>query len=232
MDILSPQGQFAPVVMYKVVFENPRFLAVDKPSGVLTVPGREGESDTRACLSTELSRSSGRVWPVHRLDFEVSGLVLFAKDAEAHRVANGWFESRDIKKLYEAWSTGAPAPDWKPGQRFEWTSNLLRGKKRAYESPHGKPSVTIAAWMGLGPKQCLKWHLEPLTGRSHQLRYELSRHGFPIIGDKLYGSTESLGENMIALRSIRLDFSGCSAAKQYELPELISVPGLDEVVFK
>lgn len=224
MDILSPQGQFAPSVKYKVIFENPRFIAVDKPGGVLTVPGREGENDTRLCLSSQLSCAGGRVWPIHRLDFEVSGLVLFAKDAEAHRAANGWFESRDIKKLYVALTTGAPDPGWTPGAQFEWKSNLLRGKKRAYESPHGKPSVTIATWMGIELGQQSKWHLEPLTGRSHQLRYELSHHGFPIVGDKLYGSTLSFGENVIALRSIRLDFSGCSAAKQYELPEVISLP--------
>lgn len=215
---------------YLAVFENDRFVAVDKPSGVLTVPGRAGGSDPRRCLSIDLSRAR-RVWPVHRLDYEVSGLVLFAKDADAHRAANGWFESREIHKTYEAWSEGAPPSEWQPNQSFEWSCLLARGKKRAFESPHGKPAVTRATWVGAvswHEQSFLSWRLEPLTGRSHQLRFELARHGFPIVGDALYGAKVDFGNDSIALRSIALDFSGCSAAKLYELPPLIVAAGLAE----
>ena len=79
MDLALPPGLYWPRVL-KIVFENPRFLVVDKPSGWLSVPGRQGEADPRPCLSREL-RARGQVFPVHRLDEEVSGLILFARDA-------------------------------------------------------------------------------------------------------------------------------------------------------
>jgi len=82
----------------KIVFESDAWVVVDKPSGWLTVPGRQ-HSDDRLCVGTVLSQQlNQRLWPVHRLDFEVSGLVLFAKNPEAHRRANFWFENRLVKK--------------------------------------------------------------------------------------------------------------------------------------
>ncbi|MBS1983183.1 MAG: RNA pseudouridine synthase, partial [Bdellovibrionales bacterium] len=71
----------------KIVFENPHFLAADKAPGWLSVPSRLGADDARPCVGRELEKTHGRVWPVHRLDLEVSGLILFARNAEAHRAA-------------------------------------------------------------------------------------------------------------------------------------------------
>lgn len=212
------------------IFENEHFVAVDKPAGTLTVPGRTGASDERLCLSHELAKT-GPVLPIHRLDVEVSGLVLFAKNTRAHREANAWFEARHVHKSYEAWTEGTIPDGSNPGQTFEWQSNILRGKRRAYESPHGKPAITRATWLGSErfhdiPIQ--RWQLEPLTGRSHQLRFELSRHGFPILGDTLYGAHVEFIAHAIALRSIRLDFSGCAGAAKLGLPEVIQASSLRE----
>lgn len=214
----------------QTIFENEHFLVVDKPSAWLTVPGREGARDPRPCLSLELRTTYRYLLPVHRLDFEVSGLVLFAKDEVAHRAANSWFEGRLVHKTYEALTEGdAPAAQGP----VRWDSSLLRGKKRAYESPRGKPSLTIAQFSGmhsLGGVQAFVWRLEPLTGRSHQLRYELAKHGYSIIGDALYGSKRPYSENSIALRSVALDFRDCRDATVYGLPEKIEVKGICDVI--
>src|SRR5690606_23200546 len=114
----------------KTVFENEFFVVVDKPGSVLSVPSQWGKEDPRPVLSMILTEKYGQIWPVHRLDFEVTGLVLFAKDAQSHRIANNWFESRDISKAYEAWSEGSKPEGAQPGQLYEWSSLLHRGKKR------------------------------------------------------------------------------------------------------
>jgi tRNA pseudouridine32 synthase/23S rRNA pseudouridine746 synthase len=214
----------------KIVFENDFFVIIDKPSGVLSVPGRFGEKDPRPVAGLLLQEQLKiQIFPVHRLDFEVSGLLLFAKTKAAHAAANSWFENKKIKKVYSALTEQILVPE-KPsaisltlGARFEWKSCILRGKKRAYESPHGKPSLTLAEFLGeesFSPsnlKNVLRWRLEPVTGRSHQLRFDLARHGFPILGDALYGSTIELEADKIALSAVEIHFPN-EATSKWSLP--------------
>jgi len=212
----------------QILFKNDCFLAVDKPHGVLSVPPRQ--VDDRAILGPIVSQQENitKLWIVHRLDYEVSGVVLLALTAKAHEVANAWFESRQIKKIYQAITTGV-SPN---GREFLWKSVLMKGKKRAYEAEYGKEAVTEALFKGVfpGDEKHLLWELRPRTGRSHQLRYELSKRGFPILGDKLYGSTKVFhgGNHVfagepIALRSVALDFSRCQDAQEFGLPTEIRV---------
>lgn len=205
-----------------VVFDNVHFVVANKAAGWLSVPSRQGAEDARPCLGTHLQEQlKQRLWPVHRLDQEVSGLVLFAKDAPAHKAANLWFENHTVQKIYEALTEGQP-----PNEAHQhWESNLLRGKRRAYESPAGKPSVTDARYEGM-QEHHLGWRLKPRTGRPHQLRVHLSANGFPIVGDALYGSTRSYEPHAIALRAVMLDFSSCSDAASLGLPPMLRVTGL------
>lgn len=190
----------------EILLAGERFVAVDKPAGWLSVPSRWGDRDERRCVGRELEASWGRLWPVHRLDEEASGLLLFARDARAHALLNGLFESRAVRKRYEAWTeipAAVPAPF-----TATWRSRLLRGKRRAHESPHGKPAETVATLLGTvrsASGEALAWELRPVTGRAHQLRYELSRHGYPILGDALYGAAAQRG-GVIALRCVELAF--------------------------
>ncbi|RYZ81171.1 MAG: RNA pseudouridine synthase, partial [Proteobacteria bacterium] len=176
-----------------------------------------------------------QIYPVHRLDFEVSGLVLFAKNAKSHSAANGWFENRQVSKTYLAITElqnyahippNIPNPRIPvatvPGNDHEWKSLLLRGKRRAYEHASGKPSQTIARVLASTKKHVL-WQLHPKTGRPHQLRYELGRHGFPICGDALYGSNVVFSPGGIALRSSAIDFSATPGAASFGLPERVEV---------
>lgn len=218
----------------KIVFENTHFVIVDKPGGYLSVPSQWGEEDPRPCLSIILTKQLGvRLWPVHRLDLEVSGILLLAKNAEAHRAANDWFEEREIDKVYEAWSEGEKPNGLEAGQFFEWSSQLQSGKKRAFVSPKGKLSVTRAFWLGEVLSSRLKiqrWRMDPLTGRRHQLRIELAQHGFPILGDALYGSKILFLPNTVALRAVKLDFSNCSKAAKFQMPPIIEVAGLEQLL--
>jgi tRNA pseudouridine32 synthase / 23S rRNA pseudouridine746 synthase len=209
-----------------ILFQNERFVAVDKPPGWLSVPGRTPD-EARPVLGRELERELGmRLWPVHRLDAEVTGVIVFAKDAEAHRAASGWFEERAIEKVYEALSEGdGPAADTEQ----VWRSRLLRGKKRAYESPAGKDCETLARCVGkaeTGQGSAWRWRLEPKTGRPHQLRFELARHGHPILGDALYGAKRPWDGGGIALRCVRLGFARCDGAASLGLPVELMTKGL------
>ncbi len=212
------------------VFESDVFIAVDKPAGWLSVPSRWGERDARPCLGRRLEADLGsRLFPVHRLDEEVSGIILFARTAPAHAAASGWFEARQVGKHYEAW-TESPAGAVPAPFAATWRARLLRGKKRAYESPHGKDSETVARMVGpargLAPP-ALAWELDPVTGRSHQLRFDLARHGYPILGDALYGASRPFLPAAIALRCVRLRFLDAAAAR-LGLPEALEAPGLEE----
>jgi len=203
----------------KVLFQNASFIAVDKEPGMLSVPARLAD-DPRPVLGRELEKFlSCPVFPVHRLDAEVSGLVLYALNPEAHRDAGIAFENRKVKKTYQAFTRGGGG--FSPGQRGEWKAKILRGKKRAYESPAGKLAVTAFEVCGQGSPDFLEWRLFPKTGRSHQLRWELYRHESPILGDQLYGSNEIWSRGGVALKSLSLEFEA-EFNRRWELPPVLS----------
>lgn len=215
-----------------LIFQNKHWVVCDKPSGWLSIPSRMGRTDPRRVVGIELEQHLGqKIWPVHRLDYEVSGLLLFALDANAHRVGNRWFENHTIQKTYEAWSHPVPAA-FEPGVQ-DWRCKLVRGKKRAFEADYGKESITTAqaiAYINFNDLRCLRWQLLPRTGRSHQLRYELARHGSAILGDDLYGSQQHFFAQSIALRAVKLDFSSCAEAHDLGLPSTITAPELSTLV--
>jgi tRNA pseudouridine32 synthase/23S rRNA pseudouridine746 synthase len=216
------EGRTIETVMgVKVIFKNENWVLVDKPPEWLTVPGRTGDADPRPCLGKLLEKEVGRrLYPVHRLDFEVSGLVLFALTADAHRRANGWFERHIVRKIYHAYSRGPVEDGFR--QRQTWNSRLVRGKKRSFEAPHGLPSITEAVCLEPESAERALWELQPRTGRSHQLRVEMARHGYPIIGDTLYGGVK-WDKPGIALRAVKLDFSLIQADQRLGLAEFTQI---------
>lgn len=206
--------------MISAVFENENLFVADKPSAVLTVPAR-AQDDPRICLGRDLQTQLAiQIFPVHRLDFEVSGLVIFAKNARAHTVAQRWFEEAEVDKLYQAVSrrgTGLPPTDWQ-----DWRSRLVRGKRRSFVAPHGKPSHTRARVVR-HDEDTWQWELLAVTGRPHQLRVEMYQHGHPILGDTLY-SGEAATPGKIALRAVSLNFA--RIPDRLGLPETLQVPDL------
>jgi tRNA pseudouridine32 synthase/23S rRNA pseudouridine746 synthase len=211
---------------YRTIFENEYFIVVDKSPNILSVPSRLGKADPRPCLGLILEEQlNSPLFPVHRLDFEVQGLIIYAKNPDAQRAANGWFEKKMISKIYSALTTSFKSgpTEMVMNEWQTWRCLLLRGKKRAYESPHGKSCITQARLLSMADNGIYHWELEPVTGRSHQLRYELFRHNFPIVGDSLYSSPIAFSEDGIALRAYKIDFSKTPDREKFFLPEKIEI---------
>ncbi|MEP6965415.1 MAG: RluA family pseudouridine synthase [Polaromonas sp.] len=164
-------------------------LVLNKPSGLLSVPGR-GE-DKQDCLSRRVHAVYPDALIVHRLDMATSGLMLMARGPAVQRQLSQLFERREIHKRYQALVQGCPAPT--PGTdgwslidlpiAVDWPRRPLR----IIDAAHGKPSQT--RWRPLAfdrTGNSTRIELEPLTGRSHQLRVHLQALGHPILGDALY----------------------------------------------
>jgi tRNA pseudouridine32 synthase/23S rRNA pseudouridine746 synthase len=203
-------------VAYEILFASDFLMVVDKPAGWLTTPARLSD-DPRRCLGRELQKQFAQpIFPVHRLDFEVSGLTLWAKDSESHRRAQQWFETSQIRKVYHALSLAGGAPP--PLEASEWVSHLVRGKKRTFAAEHGKLSRTQARVLGV-EQGFWRWELVALTGRPHQLRYEMKAHGYPLLGDQLYGGRPVAKPHWIALRAVQLSLLNIPASERLGLPE-------------
>ena len=168
-----------------IIYEDSRILAVSKPAGQLVIVGR---GDQREPLNRELERRSGaKVFVVHRLDQEASGLVLFAKDAASHRSLCLQFEERKVSKTYLALVEGAVAAEGlvdKPLREF--------GSGRMGVDVAGKPSLTRYRIKERFEGATLL-EVEPVTGRRHQIRVHLWAIGHPILGDTVYGKNRPVG---------------------------------------
>lgn len=230
--------------MISIVFENENFIVCDKPAGVLSVPDRLGDESTRACLGTTLEKEKNiRIFPVHRLDFEVSGLIVYAKNAQAHRQSQDWFLHKRLFKTYLAVSKAQnfehtrlwpakvleafKAVELKPnvGEKFIWKSKILRGKKRTFATNHGDWAETHAELSEI-KDQFYIWRLAPITGKPHQLRFEMSQRGFPLLGDELYGSRENPTKEFwphggLCLRAVELNLK--VIGDRLGLPEKLSL---------
>lgn len=209
--------------MYNLIFKNEHFIIVDKNANVLTVPSRFGKSDERACLGIRLGKDfKCKIMPVHRLDYEVSGLVMFATNKDAQMNANQWFEKKKIFKTYRAICTrSSEANEFNLNEEMIWECKLAKGKKRAYVADFGKDAITKAKLIEVIDGK-FHFDLNPITGRSHQLRFEMYRHHYPILGDELYGSTEKFSPG-IALRAYKLDLSNCPERQKFNLPEFFEI---------
>ena len=189
-----------PLDALKVIYADDALLVLDKPAGLLSVPGR-GE-DKQDCLSTRAQRQFPDALIVHRLDMATSGLMILARGASVQRILNDAFASRAVSKRYIAVVEGylAPTPqDWGLIDLpiiVDWPNRPLR----VIDHQLGKPSQT--RWRVLSHDAALnttRVELEPITGRSHQLRVHLLALGHPILGDALYGSprVQSLSERLL-----------------------------------
>ena len=209
--------------MVEILLETEFVLLVEKAAGWLTTPARMAD-DPRPCLGRELQKACGRqIFPVHRLDFEVSGLTVWAKDADSHRVTQKWFEDGTIRKLYQGIAVArAETP---PREFVEWSSRLVRGKKRTFAAAHGKPSKTLARVVDVTPPYW-RWELVAVTGRPHQLRFEMAQHGCPLLGDTLYGGPPWPLPNALALRAVELNFAAIPVAQRLGLPEVFRIAEL------
>lgn len=198
----------APDLALQVVFSDAHLLVLNKPSGLLAVPGR-GE-DKQDCLSARVQAHYPDALVVHRLDMATSGLMLMARGIGVQRALGQAFENREVHKLYEAVVQGRMTGHG-DGAIGGWQLIDLpiavdwpRRPLRIIDAAHGKPSQT--RWRTLAfeaATNSTRVALEPLTGRSHQLRVHLQALGHPILGDALYADA------VVQARADRLLLHAC-----------------------
>lgn len=164
-------------------------LVLDKPAGLLSVPGRG--ADKQDCAAVRAQARWGDALIVHRLDMATSGLLLMARGAGMQRQLSMAFEARQVHKRYVAVVAGHL-----PGSSGAWDEIDLPlmtdwpNRPRQIVDARGKPSLT--RWRALAHetdaqgRPQTRLELEPVTGRSHQLRVHLQSIGHPILGDALY----------------------------------------------
>jgi RluA family pseudouridine synthase len=184
-----------------VIFENDELIALDKPAGLASIPERNPKNASLLSVLTEARMR--RFYVVHRLDKQVSGVILFAKNPEFHRYLNLLFQHRQVQKSYLAVVHGQLAHGGlidTPLRRFG------SGRMAAAEPGTGKACLTEYEILDCRPETSLL-RVRPLTGRKHQIRAHLFGIGHPIVGDPLYGDKlfqRSFPRLMLHASSIRL----------------------------
>lgn len=169
------------------LYADDALLVFDKPSGLLAVPGRG--PDKQDCLSARAQARYPDALIVHRLDMSTSGLMVMARGPAAQRELSKAFAAREVHKRYVAVVAGrleAPADQWGIIDLpiiVDWPNRPLR----IVDHARGKPSRTRWRVLAHDANHCAtRVELEPVTGRSHQLRVHLCALGYPILGDALY----------------------------------------------
>jgi 23S rRNA pseudouridine1911/1915/1917 synthase len=180
---------------FEILLDADDFIAVFKPAGWLTIPGRGNKEDVKILShflgsklrgSTERSSTKPDLFTVHRLDEGTSGIVVFAKTTDAHRELSALFESREIKKKYLCLVKGTPVKKHIDARIFKIPSK----KNKSVVDSKGKPSETKIETL-ISRDGFSLVEAKPLSGRSHQIRVHMAHIGHPIIGDKLYGGSTS-----------------------------------------
>ncbi|HEY9055496.1 MAG TPA: RluA family pseudouridine synthase, partial [Rectinemataceae bacterium] len=167
----------------EVLYSDPSILVVRKASGILCVPDRyDPEAPVASAL---LEGEYGRIYVVHRLDKDTSGVFLYARSADAQRSMGELFSGRAVEKEYLAILAGRPEED-----TWTRTDPILADADRLHRSivdqRWGKPSRTTFEVIERFSEFSLVRAL-PETGRTHQIRVHAAKSGFPIVGDPLYG---------------------------------------------
>jgi tRNA pseudouridine32 synthase / 23S rRNA pseudouridine746 synthase len=175
---------------FDLIYEDNALLVFNKPSGLLSVPGKGPEKAD--CLRTRVQQVYPEALTVHRLDMSTSGILLMARSAALHRALSIAFANREVEKHYVAVVDGQMAQD--PAQEWrmidlpiatDWVNRPLQ----KIDTTEGKPSQTRYKIVSYNTKlNATHVELAPITGRTHQLRVHLQALGHPILGDHLYAS--------------------------------------------
>jgi len=187
-----------------ILYQDDHLLVVNKPSGLLTIPGRT--PDLQDCLWTRLREAHAprEIFLVHRLDRDTSGLICFACSRQAQSGLGRLFEKRKVQKEYLAEVEGVLAPETgviDAPLRKDWSR--VDAPVYIVCAERGKPCVTRYETEQAGEGRS-RVRLFPETGRSHQLRVHMAHFGCPIVGDPIYGSGQGPGE--LRLSSVFLSF--------------------------
>jgi tRNA pseudouridine32 synthase/23S rRNA pseudouridine746 synthase len=167
--------------MVAILYEDDDLLAIDKPEGLVAVPDRRGRGDS--LFETLCAERGEKLYIVHRIDRETSGVIVFARNVGTHRRLNRQFETRSVEKVYLALAYGDIGED--QGQIDKPLRQFGSGRI-GVDDRHGKPSSTEFRVLQRLEGFTLV-EARPRTGRRHQIRVHLYGIGHPIVGDPLYG---------------------------------------------
>ncbi len=213
---MPPYEYNPPDVPLDILHHDSALLIVNKPAGLLSVPGKDpGKED---CLIDRLRRVFPEVLLVHRLDCDTSGVMVFALTKAAQGHLGQQFEKRQTKKVYLARLWGLLEP--KEGTVdlplcVDWPNR----PRQHVNHEQGKPAVTD--WrVQRHDGKTTRVRLMPLTGRSHQLRVHMLSLGHPILGDPIYATGEALDypRMMLHAESLRLRHPETGKSLTYSAP--------------
>lgn len=216
------------IAPYSVIYQDEKIIAVNKTSGISIGGDRWDESKERLDKLIEKDLKINKLFTVHRIDKETSGIVVFAKNRDTHRSLSTAFENRNVKKLYKLIVHGRPA--WK-----EITCDLKlvpNGNKKhmtIIDKFRGKDSLTLfKVILSAGNYSILE--AEPETGRIHQIRVHIAALGYPVVCDELYGKI-----NPIKLSSFKRAWKGDPSEERPLLARLglhaeeLTLPGMQTI---
>lgn len=216
----------------KVLYEDNHLIAVYKPAGVLVQAGEDGKHDDDTLywqvkmFLKERDKKPGNVFlgVLHRLDRNVSGIILFAKTSKGAARLSEQIRERTIKKIYHAVVIGKPMP---PSGTLEHHLTKDESSRQSIVEPEGLPeqagdeAVLHYETIKSGPENSLL-RIELETGRFHQIRAQLSAVGHPILGDMKYGAPATLPDNALALCATDLNFK--TATTDEDIKISIEIP--------
>ncbi len=190
-----------------LIYCDDSLLIVNKPAGLLSVPGRG--TDKMDSMTTRVQNEFPDAFSVHRLDMSTSGLLLFARGENMHRLISRLFRERKVHKSYIALLAGQMkitdgevnlplGADWpnRPRQKVDFTSGKPALTRYRLLENHQDESDFVAS----------RVELEPVTGRTHQLRVHMAAIGHPILGDVLYGAATNIATGRLMLHERVLSF--------------------------
>lgn len=176
---------------FHIIHEDEHLLVLDKPSGLLSIPGRG--PDKQDCLLARVQAVYPETLLIHRLDMATSGLLIMARSPAVQKQLGQYFEKRLVRKRYQAVVLGDMGPEGTTGLidlpvRIDW----LNRPRSIVCREHGKPSQTQWTSLGEGPwRNTTRLLLQPHTGRTHQLRVHTLALGHPMVGDPLYAPAQA-----------------------------------------
>jgi len=175
----------------RILSETSHWIVLDKPSGWLSIPGRSGRSDggTQPPVVLRWVRERySEALTVHRLDVETSGVMIFARGAEAHRQASLWFQNREVRKLYVCLASGrSPRP-------------ILKIQKPVEGAPCVTQVEVVAQFAA-----AFRAYARPMGGKRHQIRLHLAEAGHPLLGDSRYGGPRTIRSGQAGASSIGIE---------------------------
>ena len=203
--------------MIPLLYGDSDLIAVCKPAGISSIPERDlAVPSVRTFLEKQLGT---RLYTVHRLDKEVSGVMLFARTADAHRYLNAAFFDRNVKKTYIALVHGVIMPD---GGTIDAPIRQFGSGRMGVDAKNGKPSVTRYKVLERRDPFTLV-EAYPFSGRRHQIRVHFYHIGHPIAGDTRYGKNlEQERFKRIMLHALKIEWKkkdGMEMAVEAEVPE-------------